>query len=252
MIHFTIHVYKDVLSRWDPESPLTELTEEDYNSFYLCWPGTKAEQLKMWGEAEAMTSEEAVWRMVERYYRGDDSVTMTPWCTEAVTGQAGLVSSTLASLASRGVLTTNCQVEANNVATEDPVIGWGQPGGYISQKGYLEFLMPKSRLASLLSCVQSHPGVSYQVVSSDMRLDLTNLETRDQDLALTWAVFPGRGLVTPIIAAPGLFPAWSREVFSLLECWANLYPEDSQARTVIRDVAGNYLHVWLVDNDFPR
>ena len=46
----------------------------------------------MWGEA--VTSEEDVWRMVESYYThseipGGDQVTMTPWCSEAVWGQAG-------------------------------------------------------------------------------------------------------------------------------------------------------------------
>ena len=206
----------------------------------------------MWGEVEAVTSEEDVWRLVQSYYAGS-GVTMTPWCSEAVSGQARLVASTLASLASSGVLTTNCQVAASNVPSEDPVIGWGPPGGFISQKGYLEFLMPKSRLASLLACIQSHPGVSYQVVSSDMMVDLTNLEDRDQALALSWAVFPGQELVIPAIAQPRLFPVWSQEVFRLLEAgWGGLYPEDSGARAVIRDVAANYLHVWLVDNDFPR
>ena len=206
----------------------------------------------MWGGSEAVTCEEDVWRMVQSYYSGSE-VTITPWCSEAVSGQARLVTSILASLASSGVLTTNCQVAATNVPSEDPVIGWGPPGGFISQKGYLEFLMPKSRLASLLACVQSHPGVSYQVVSSDMMVDLTNLEDRDQALAVTWAVFPGQELVTPTITQPRLFPSWSREVFTLLEAgWGGLYPEDSPARSVIKDVAANYLHVWLVDNDFPR
>ena len=241
-----------LLLRWEPESPLSDLTEEDYNSFYLGWPGTKAELLRMWGEAEAVTCEEDVWRMVQSYYTGSE-VTITPWCSEAVSGQARLMASTLASLASSGVLTTNSQLAASNVPSEDPVIGWGPPGGFISQKGYLEFLMPKSRLASLLACLQSHPGVSYQVVSSDMMVDLTNLEDRDQAMAVTWAVFPGQELVTPAIAQPRLFPVWSREVFHLLEAgWGGLYPEDSLARSVIRDVADNYLHVWLVDNDFSR
>ena len=246
-----------MLLRWEPESHLSDLTEEDYNSFYLGWPGTRAELLRMWGEAESVTCEEDVWRPVERYYGGQESpgghrVTMIPWCSEAVSGQTRLVASSLASLASSGVLVTNCQVAANNVLSEDPVLGWGPPGGYISQRGYLEFLMPRSRLASLLACVQAHPGVSYQVVSSDLTVDLTNLEDRDQALAVTWAVFPGLELLTPAIAQPSLFPVWSREVRSLLEAWAGLYPEDSRARTAIRDLAENYLHVWLVDNDFPR
>ena len=229
---------------------MRDLTEEDYNSFYLGWPGTKSELLRMWGEA--VTCEEDVWRMVESYYTGSE-VTITPWCSEAVSGQARLVASSLASLASSGLLVTNCQVAASNVPSEDPVIGWGPPGGFISQKGYLEFLMPRSRLASLLACVQSYPGVSYQVVSSDMTVDLTNLEDRDQALAITWAVFPGQDLVTTAIAQPSMFPVWSQEVFSLLEAgWGGLYPEDTKARSVIRDMATSYLHVWLVDNDFPR
>ena len=42
----------------------------------------------------------------------------------------------LSSLATRGILVINSNVSASNVASSDPVIGWGPPGGYVSQKGW--------------------------------------------------------------------------------------------------------------------
>lgn len=40
----------------------------------------------------------------------------------------------LASINSRGVLTINSQPNVNGAPSDDPVFGWGGPGGYVYQK----------------------------------------------------------------------------------------------------------------------
>jgi methylenetetrahydrofolate reductase (NADPH) len=63
-----------------------------------------------------------------------------PWCEESLAPEAEiLLDSTLLPLNRRGLLTINSQPAANGLASDDPQVGWGPPGGFVYQKQYLEF-----------------------------------------------------------------------------------------------------------------
>ena len=169
----------------------------------------------------------------------------------------------------QGVLTINSQPSANCVASNDPILGWGQPGGYIFQKAYLEFFTSEENVIALLQVLGRFPGVNFQVVNNSGRVNFTNIKNR-RPIAVTWGVFPGREIVQPTIVDPISFNHWRTEAFGLwTEQWSKLYEAESQSRQIVDNIAQvtsqlvlgliiiaiitmqSYYLVNLVDNDFP-
>ena len=62
-----------------------------------------------------------------------------------------------------GILTINSQPSANGVPSDDEVFGWGQAGGYVYQKAYLEFFTCEENVLALLQVLGRFPGVNFQV-----------------------------------------------------------------------------------------
>ena len=118
---------------WSPQSPLADLAEADLLSFQLTSASSAADLLAMWG-AE-LGGEEEVWEVVRRHYAGSPApghqlVSALPWSRH---GAAQLPAPELALLAAAGVLVTNSQAAVCNLPSQDPELGWGPPGGFISQ-----------------------------------------------------------------------------------------------------------------------
>ena len=118
---------------WTPQSPLADLAEADLLSFQLTSASSAADLLAMWG-AE-LGGEEEVWEVVRRHYAGSPApghqlVSALPWSRH---GAAQLPAPELALLAAAGVLVTNSQAAVCNLPSQDPELGWGPPGGFISQ-----------------------------------------------------------------------------------------------------------------------
>ena len=47
----------------------------------------------------------------------------------------------------------------------DPLFGWGPPGGYVFQKAYLEFFTCEEMVVALLQVLGRYPNVNFQVIS---------------------------------------------------------------------------------------
>jgi methylenetetrahydrofolate reductase (NADPH) len=45
----------------------------------------------------------------------------------------------------------------------DPLFGWGPPGGYVFQKAYLEFFTSEDIVIALLQVLGRYPHVNFQV-----------------------------------------------------------------------------------------
>jgi len=151
-----------------------------------------------------------------------------------------------------GVLTISSQPSANCVPSDDPILGWGSPGGYVFQKAYLEFFISEDNVLALLQVLGRFPGVNFQVVNKNGLINYTNIKSR-KPIAVTWGVFPGQEIVQPTIVDPISFDIWRVEAFDLwTEQWAKLYEPDSESRMILEEIAETYYLVNLVDNDFPK
>ena len=151
-----------------------------------------------------------------------------------------------------GVLTINSQPYANCIPSDDPTFGWGQPGGYVYQKAYLEFFTCEENVLALLQILGRFPSVNFQVVNKSSTIDYTNIKNK-KPIAVTWGVFPGREIIQPTIVDPIAFSQWKTEAFDLwTEQWGKLYEPESSSRNIISRISESYLLVNLVDNDFPK
>ena len=53
------------------------------------------------------------------------------------------------------------------------VFGWGQAGGYVYQKAYLEFFTCEENVLALLQVLGRFPGVNFQVVNKSGKVIIT-------------------------------------------------------------------------------
>ena len=176
----------------------------------------------------------------------------TPWNDNDISGETEVIADGLKTVNEKGILTINSQPSANGVPSDDPVFGWGQAGGYVYQKAYLEFFTCEENVLALIQVLGRFPGVNFQVLNKSGSINYTNMRNK-QPIAVTWGVFPGREIIQPTIVDPVAFNHWRTEAFGLwTEQWGKLYDAESVSRKIITNIADSYLLVNLVDNDFPK
>lgn len=148
----------------------------------------------------------------------------------------------------RGYLTINSQPAVDGARSDDKVHGWGPTGGYVYQKAYLEFFVAPELLSPLIRRIEKDPRITYYAVNKqgDLR---TNTHSEGPN-AVTWGVFPGKEIIQPTIVEAVSFIAWKDEAFELGCQWANLYPEGSPSRALLRNIMDTSYLVNIVANDF--
>jgi len=249
--------------RWGNSSSATFGELQDYYLFYLKSRTPKAELLEMWGEE--LAGERDVWQTFHDYIAGSANedgiphdcastqrnVVKIPWNDEPLASETCVISKELAKINLSGVLTINSQPNVNGKPSADPVFGWGNPGGYVYQKAYLEFFTSRENMLCLKEVLEEFPQINYHIINHQEE-DYTNSDQLEP-IAVTWGVFPGKEVVQPTVVDPVAFKCWKDEAFGLwLEQWGCLYPESSHSRQVIKAIHNNYYLINLVDNDFPQ
>jgi methylenetetrahydrofolate reductase (NADPH) len=68
----------------------------------------------------------------------EGKVARLPWCEVPLHAETTPLSLKLSRLNREGFLTINSQPRVNGARSDDPVHGWGGPGGYCYQKAYIE------------------------------------------------------------------------------------------------------------------
>jgi methylenetetrahydrofolate reductase (NADPH) len=85
------------------------------------------------------------------------------------------------------LLTINSQPCVNGAKSSDPVFGWGPKNGFIYQKAYYEFFIPKRLLSLLVEYLNEYPMISYQATNAQGEV-VTNVP-QDSVNAVTWGIF---------------------------------------------------------------
>ncbi|XP_037772828.1 methylenetetrahydrofolate reductase-like [Penaeus monodon] len=228
---------------------------KDYYLFYLKSKSSKEELLSVWGET--LESEQDVWDVFHAYLTGGlnkagQKVTKVPWNDDELSSETSLLTDKLADFNKRGILTINSQPRVDGASSEDPVVGWGMPGGYVYQKAYLEFFTSKENVDALLNVLPLFPRINYHILNKDGKADFSNCH-QHRPMAVTWGVFPGTEIIQPTVVDPSSFKAWRDEAFGLWEeQWGNLYPAESQSRQIISQITSTYYLINLVDNDYQK
>ncbi|CAI5458920.1 unnamed protein product [Closterium sp. Yama58-4] len=211
--------------------------------------------------AVPVASTEDVKQLFSRFVSGE--VSSFPW-SEAVeasiSADSAPISTQLHELNAAGLLTINSQPAVNGAKSDDPVLGWGGPGGYIYQKAYVECFAPHDKVTTLLEKAKATPSISLMAVSSSGHVLATGPGTPASTTpfsanAVTWGVFPGREVMQPTVADFMSFLAWKDEAFGAwVDDWADFYKEEDEgapvAKKLLQEIHDTYYLVSVVDNDY--
>ncbi|SCU78063.1 LADA_0A03620g1_1 [Lachancea dasiensis] len=187
--------------------------------------------------------------LVVAYLQGNTKC--LPWCDVALNHEVDSILPQLLELNQNGILTLNSQPRVNGSNSGDKVIGWGPSNGYVFQKEYLEFLLPKDKLSTFVNLVEGGSTLTYFAVDATDKL-YSNHPDDTAANAVTWGIFPGREVLQPTIVEKVSFLAWKEEFFQILEEWGSILGEQghSESAELLKSVIQNYTLVNIVDNDF--
>ncbi len=110
-----------------------------------------------------------------------------PFSEGALQIESNLIKDMLQLLNSNLLLTINSQPCVNGAKSSDPVFGWGPKNGFIYQKAYYEFFIPKRLLSLLVEYLNEYPMISYQATNAQGEV-VTNVP-QDSVNAVTWGIF---------------------------------------------------------------
>ncbi|CAI8494291.1 unnamed protein product [Hanseniaspora opuntiae] len=123
---------------------------------------SESKSLSVWGTP---TSLKDLGDLIINYLKGD--LRSLPWCDTSVALEAKQLLRLLISLNQGGILTVNSQPKANGVPSSDPILGWGPSLGYVYQKQYIEFLLPKRKLKDFLLLMNQKTTTTFTYLISD-------------------------------------------------------------------------------------
>ncbi|SCU99586.1 LANO_0F02498g1_1 [Lachancea nothofagi CBS 11611] len=174
-----------------------------------------------------------------------------PWCDVALNHEVDSIMPQLLDLNSHEILTLNSQPRVNGLPSGDKVIGWGPNNGYVFQKEYLEFLLPKSKLPQFMDLIGHDASLTYFSVDASDQLHSNHPDDTAAN-AVTWGIFPGREVLQPTIVEKVSFLAWKEEFFHILEEWKLILGEQGHrdSVTLLDTIINDYTLVNVVDNDF--
>lgn len=228
--------------RWgDNRSPAFGELDSHYAPFSrISVPDRKA----MWGES--LASHTDVYEIFARYVSG--LVTKLPWCEVPLHLETTSIQEKLVTINRAGFLTINSQPRVNAANSDDPLFGWGGPGGKVYQKAYVECFVPPRNLKHLMENCQSMKSVQYHAV--DVRGNSYSNRNKGTT-AVTWGVFPHKEILQPTVVDTESFMVWKDEAFSLwLSMWASVYNDESESSALLHEIHDTYFLVSVVDNDF--
>lgn len=202
--------------------------------------------LELWSTPKTV---EDVARLVVNFL--ERKVSCLPWSDTALNHEVDVILNDLIDLNKKTIITINSQAQVNGIKSSDPIFGWGPKDGYVYQKQYLEFLLPKSKLPKLHDALNSDAILTYFAVDNAGNLT-SNHPDGNKANAVTWGIFPGREVLQPTIVEKISFLAWKEEFFHILKEWRLNFQNHQikESIDVLNDLIDNYVLVNIVDNDY--
>eukprot|EP00343_Euplotes_focardii_P007932 CAMPEP_0205822440 /NCGR_PEP_ID=MMETSP0206-20130828/12489_1 /ASSEMBLY_ACC=CAM_ASM_000279 /TAXON_ID=36767 /ORGANISM="Euplotes focardii, Strain TN1" /LENGTH=508 /DNA_ID=CAMNT_0053118711 /DNA_START=268 /DNA_END=1794 /DNA_ORIENTATION=+ len=217
----------------------------DYPSMSKLYKKSKKQLQKLWGES--YEQEREVGNLIISYINGKTK--RLPWCEEKIQEETSKISEYIEKLNQSYLFTVNSQPKCNSVPSSDPIFGWGPDNGYVYQKEYIEFLIPKFLVEPLKANLDQYKTISYQGVNA-AKDEFSNVANNSVN-AVTWGVFPGCEVTQPTVVDHTAFYLWAEELFnSIRDDWTTIYEKETRTIEVLEGIHDNYYLVNIVENDF--
>ncbi|KAJ6242674.1 methylenetetrahydrofolate reductase [Anaeramoeba flamelloides] len=178
-------------------------------------------------------------------------ISQTPWIDKSSEIILGTDNQKSMKMVNNGLLLINLLPRLNEEVSEDILIGFGGPGGYIFQKRYMEFFIAPNRVKLLVDELILSGNNTYHITNVDGSVIYTNNKKKEV-IPVTWGVFPGMELKQPLVMDPESFQdVWRIEAFGLWICqWQNNFKKNSKSWKIIQEIHDTWFLVSIIDNDF--
>lgn len=189
--------------------------------------------------------------LVINYLKGE--LNCLPWSdTPLNKNEVNLILNNLIQLNQKNIITINSQPKINGIKSNVKDLGWGPKDGYVYQKEYLEFLLPRNKFINLQEKLKPYDDIlTYFAVDYNGNLS-SNHPDGSKANAVTWGIFPGREVLQPTIVEKISFLAWKEEFYRILDEWKWNFKDNNEIESsnFVQHLIDDYLLVNIVDNDY--
>lgn len=155
---------------------------------------------------------------------------MTPFSQGPLSPESLTIMAHLERLTKKSWWTVGSQPAVDGISSLDRVFGWGPKGGYVFQKGFVEFFCEREDVDlieqrviqegaavdwlaannEVKAFVKNHSSISNCPLQGQVRTNMTE----DARNAVTWGVFPGQEIAQTTIIEPESFLSWKVRILN--------------------------------------
>ncbi|EDR14910.1 uncharacterized protein LACBIDRAFT_244474 [Laccaria bicolor S238N-H82] len=176
----------------------------------------------------------------------------TPFSPTPLSSESLMILPHLERLTRRSWWTVGSQPAVDGVSSGDKVVGWGPRGGYVFQKGFVEFFCEEKDMDVIERRVErnGHGWVHYFAGNYKADGECRSNVPEGGRNAVTWGVFPGQEIAQTTIIEKESFLTWKDEAFSIWSEWASFYRPGSEERKLLEGVRNERWLVSIVHHDY--
>ena len=214
-----------------------------YDGYGISLPVSTSQARRLWG---APKHSDDISSLFLKHIHGELST--LPWSEDGLNPESEAIKMHLLRLNMKSWWTVASQPAVNAVKSTHEVFGWGPPGGFVFQKAFVEFFICKESWYNLKPKLDAQADVSYY--AADFAGSIETSALQGDVNAVTWAVFPGKEIITPTIIELESFSAWREKAFTIWKEWQMLYLTTSPTYQLLNDIQRNLYLVNIVHHDY--
>ena len=143
-----------------------------------------------------------------RYLDQDPTTPTTPFCDLPLSPETATILPQLLAINNKRYWTVGSQPAVDAAHSEDQIHGWGPRGGYVFQKAFVEFFVPKSDMERIRAKISARNDTAISLYAANRAGEFLTNAVGDAVNAVTWGVFPGQEIVQSTIIEETSFLAW--------------------------------------------